>query len=316
MLQGDLIPLLRRYRETSSLNRARITRLRLPIGDLPSSELIIVIRILGKRVSAILAAYYLGPDHPMKLRFFGKMRRATRYARLVVRYADIGWLSVDERDWVQRQVLATGFYEGEVWEALSKFAARSEVVWDVGAHVGSFAVRAMLDGRVREVHAFEPDPLNREGLMLNLALNNGQCVVHPYALSSRHEITRLYHGPFANTGLSSLAAPVSTEAFDVECRTIDDLVFLQGVCPPTLLKMDVEGWEHHVLQGASRLLSEKPPKAIVFEAECDESGRPLRTSMIDDLRKTGYRVRRIDRPYGSIESRENYLAEYVAPSSK
>jgi hypothetical protein len=97
-------------------------------------------------------------------------------------------------------------------------------------------------------------------------------------------------------------------AIAVECRSADEAVFSEGVQAPTLLKIDVEGWEWEVLRGAERLLREHPPKAIVFESTADESGSILERSVPEFLQEHGYLVRWIQRPSGIVEPRENYLA--------
>src|SRR5207245_2543107 len=104
--------------------------------------------VLGPGTSRAMRAYYLGPDHPMKLRLWTWLRRSTGYPLLTVRYCGRGWIALDERDYVQRYVLTDGLYEPEVWEALFSSAWDSEVLWDIGAHVGTFTVRSMLDSRV------------------------------------------------------------------------------------------------------------------------------------------------------------------------
>lgn len=267
-------------------------------------------RILGKRLSALLRAYYRGPDHPMKLRLWGWLRQWTGHPRLTIPYANGGWITVDERDYLQRNVFITGAYEPEVWEALATFATSHEIVWDVGAHIGSFTIRAMLDPRVQEVHAFEPDPIHVKVLTANRTINKGRCTIHPIALGSQRETRVLHHGPRENTGLSSLAAPVSQVRFEVTCQTADALVFERRVTPPTLLKIDAEDWEFYVLQGAKRLLTECPPKAMVVESQCDGSAQILNDPLTQDLRTKGYLLRWIKRPSGALEVRENYLAVY------
>jgi FkbM family methyltransferase len=184
------------------------------------------------------------------------------------------------------------------------------VVWDIGAHIGSFAIQTLLDSRVKEVHAFEPDPLHADILRINLALNKGQYAIYRFALGSQREQRNLYHGPMINTGFSSLAIQVSNEVFEVDCRTADELVFQEGIPSPTLMKVDVEGWEFKVLQGAQRLLKECPPKAIVFETECDEFNNPIDHSIIPYLEGLSYKVEKIIRPHGAEDLKENFLALY------
>lgn len=244
----------------------------------------------------------------MRIRFWGWLRRAQRYARLTIPYAGKGWITVDERCYVQRQILTQGSYEPEVWETLAAHADREETVWDVGAHIGSFSIRALRDDRVKAVHAFEPDPDLGEVLRFNLALNPGCSAVHPYALSGRSGTRSFFKGFPGNTGVASLSPRYQgMEPLRVCCRTVDELV-AEGVPPPTLMKIDVEGEEAEVLRGARRLLKEHPPKALVVEAECDREGRLQEPVLEGILSEAGYRLERIGRPSGIVDERENYLA--------
>ena len=277
-------------------------------------------RIIGKRLSWMMRAYLLGPNHPMKMRFWAWLRKMQNFALLTVSYAGNAWIALDEKDLLQRDVLVSGFYEPEVYDALFQHACSNEIVWDVGAHIGTFSVRALSDPRVKEVHSFEPDPKNVSILIMNLALNKGQYKIHPYALSQFSEIRKLFRTSETNTGLSSLsearpfADPRTTlrkrEVFDVSCKTADQLVFQEGVLSPTLLKIDVEGWEREVLEGSKRLLCEKPPKAITIEAACDSRGDITDQGLLFFLRDFGYQIERIHRPLGAIEEVENYMAVY------
>jgi hypothetical protein len=98
------------------------------------------------------------------------------------------------------------------------------------------------------------------------------------------------------------------EAVEVECRTVDELVFDCGMAAPTLMKIDVEGWEYEVVCGAQRLFDEAPPKALVVEAACASSGEVMDMKVVIELERLGYLVERIQRPEGLIEPRENFLA--------
>lgn len=272
-------------------------------------------RVCGKRFSRLLQRYYLGPEHPMKQRIWSWFRRMRGHPRLTVSCAGQGWITTDERDFIDQQILLYGSYEPEVWGALARFAHEGDVVWDVGAHIGSFAIQALQDARVREVHAFEPDPLNASILALNLSLNNGRHEVHRIGLSHQREVRRLYHGPVINTGLSSFSRATGDRSFWTECRSADELVFEQGLPPPTLLKVDVEGWEDGVFQGAERLLQEVPPTAIVFETASHSTGQILRLAAADRLESLGYSLKHILRPSGVVLEVENFLAVHHPSAS-
>jgi len=263
---------------------------------------------LSKKFSAFLRSNYKGPDHPMKTRIWSWFRRMSAYPRITIPYGASGWITVDERCLMQKQIFNHGVHEPEVWQALSASATADEVLWDVGAHIGSCSIEALLDRRVKEVHAFEPDPVQARVLKENLALNGGRYTIHPCALSYQKIKMPLHRGPVENTGRSSLVFQTGKERCDVDCLVIDDLVFQQGIPPPTLMKIDVEGWELEVLWGAERLLSEKPPKAIVFETGWDESDQMPEDSPGAYLKEFGYQIQRVQRPDGAVKERENFLA--------
>ncbi|MDQ6670031.1 MAG: FkbM family methyltransferase [Chloroflexota bacterium] len=276
--------------------------------------------MIGKTLSRVLTSYYRGPDHPMKLRLWRYARQLLGYAPLTIAYGDGAWISIDERDWLQSSIFATGAYEPEVWAALARYATSDEVIWDVGANIGSFVLTAVQDHRVKCVCAFEPDPLTLDILKRNLALNGNPAVVYPFALSDTRERRTLVHGPTTNTGMSTLgptahtgmtchlSTPAQLPTFEIDCRTADELITHMAVPAPTLMKIDVEGWEYRVLNGAHRVLQSSRLKALAIEARSDASGRLQDEHLERLLLDHGYSTSHIRRPAGELRGVENYLA--------
>jgi len=262
----------------------------------------------GPLYSALLTGYALGPDHPMKIRFVGWARRLSGYARLQVPYGSRSRITLDERDLLQREIWTKGSYEKEMFDALFASARGEEVLWDVGAHIGCFTLLALERADVKAVHCFEPDPVTTAALEHNLSLNQGNVRLHALALGASSGTAGFFRGPDANTGLSSLRPADGCRRFEVKIETADRMVFELGVEPPTLMKIDVEGGEADLFGGARRLLREKPPKAIAFETDCDRDGRILSPDAVRPLEEAGYRVKRILRPSGIVDTKENYLA--------
>ncbi len=267
------------------------------------------VRVLNRQLSKWLQDYYINRRPRMKYRLWNLMRRLTGYARLQVPYAENGWITLDERDYLQRIILASGSYEPEVWEALVQYAVGSEILWDVGAHIGSFAIRALIDRRFSQVHCFEPNPEMMATLHFNLALNHGEYVIHPIGLSDRCGTHHLFLGPLSNLGLTGMSLDWREGMRRIQCKTADELIQTEHIPPPTLLKIDVEGWEYQVLQGAQHILQRNPPKAIVFETEYAVDIAQLDPVALF-LTQHRYSVHWIPRADGSIEPRENYLAVY------
>jgi len=139
--------------------------------------------------------------------------------------------------------------------------AAGDVVVDVGAHIGRYALRAA--ARASKVIAVEPDPSNFSLLERNVRLNGFSNVdLVPQALSSRGGIQALWLAAKENTGTSSLdpgrsgvsdgSGPSGT--VPVETLTLDELVGSVGLTRIDWLKVDVEGHEVAVLQGAKAAL--------------------------------------------------------------
>src|SRR5262245_29400794 len=93
-------------------------------------------------LASLLARAYIAPDQSAKLRIWRWLYRLFGRPAVVVNYARGALLKLDYLDYVQSHILHSGAYEPEVWEVVSAFAERSEVLWDIGAHVGSFSIRA------------------------------------------------------------------------------------------------------------------------------------------------------------------------------
>ena len=259
-------------------------------------------------VAWLLARYRASPDHRTKLRLWNWLYAIARRPEVFVHYAGGARLRLDLNDLVQATIAEHGFYEPEVWEALAEFATGNDVLWDIGGHVGGVAIRAALNPSVRRVHCFEPNPRTAARLLENLKLNPQLPVTHhPVALGDKDETRQLHFGESKNIGLASVVLKPTGDSVPVECATADGLIAAGKAEPPTLMKIDVEGFELQVLVGAKRLLSSGAVKAIVFEAEADAAGRMEADAVSALLTSFGYEIRHLQRPDG-LSTRENYLA--------
>jgi FkbM family methyltransferase len=135
---------------------------------------------------------------------------------------------------------------------------------DVGANVGTYL--HTMKRHSRRVYAFEPVPW----LAQSLAKKFGQKVVVENVALSREASKTLLHIPVIDgatvTGLSTLSDELVAEApsrdIPVETRPLDE-VYAGTV---GFIKIDVEGHEHSVLQGAQRTIARCQPRVLV-EAE-------------------------------------------------
>jgi FkbM family methyltransferase len=126
---------------------------------------------------------------------------------------------------------------------------------DVGAHVGFWSY--FLAGQFASVHAFEPVPLFRSCFAANVL--QGNVTLHPYALG-RATMTCTLNVDEANSGATHVSA---VGQGSVAIRALDDFE-LDGV---DFIKVDVEGYERFVLEGAWDTLTRCRPVVIVEEKE-------------------------------------------------
>jgi FkbM family methyltransferase len=144
-----------------------------------------------------------------------------------------------------------------------KAASGRKTLWDVGALFGVFSLAFTLTGKERRALAFEPNPASRAKLLECLRLNPAAKVeVHDLALGLAGETVEFEQG-FHYTAVAGLSVrPEQKDLTRKETDSIDRLIE-NGLAAPDMIKIDVEGHEFEVLQGASKLLfSRKPALAI------------------------------------------------------
>lgn len=131
-----------------------------------------------------------------------------------------------------------------------------DIVFDVGASYGAYALSACSDGAAM-VHAFEPEPSVWADLMLNIEINNwnDRCVASCLGLwSAAGEIDMAAYAPHW---------PQHTITGKYKSDTLDNIVVARGVKRMDWLKIDVEGAEMEVITGGVISLDRLRPKIIV-----------------------------------------------------
>jgi FkbM family methyltransferase len=158
-------------------------------------------------------------------------------------------------------------YEPAVFDYLKAQIQPRAVVLDVGAHVGLFTVLlARWAGPNGQVFAFEPTPVTRAALRDHLTLNQvaDRVTVCPWAVSDNEGRSLVY--TVSNSPENTLA-PIhgrlaNASAIAIEMTTIDAFCAVREI-RPTLIKIDIEGYELHALRGAKRTLLRHHPLVVV-----------------------------------------------------
>lgn len=154
--------------------------------------------------------------------------------------------------------MRNGTLEPEETALIAQLLQRTDRFIDVGANLGYYTCLALQNGN--GVMAIEPQPRNLRSLYRNL-LSNGwehKAEVIPVALAASPGLLTLYgaSGPSASL-LKNWAGYSSRHSQIVAVSTIDNLLAGRFDNERLLVKIDVEGAELGVLQGAGDTLRRK-----------------------------------------------------------
>jgi len=143
-----------------------------------------------------------------------------------------------------------GTYESEQTRLFERMVAPGGAVLDLGAHLGYYTLLASrLVGGAGRVYSFEPDPKNAWYLRRHARLNGCRNVaVEESAVCDRPGSIRFQQGRGTGTGRVDDAGTLQVRAV-----RLDDFVEERGI-RPAVVKIDVEGAEAAVLEGAREVL--------------------------------------------------------------
>jgi FkbM family methyltransferase len=153
--------------------------------------------------------------------------------------------------------------------------SETPLIFDVGAHVGLVATRFRELFPRCTMHCFEPFPESFEqlngsfGMLPRIELHNVAL-----AAAEGQASFSVNRSPATNSLLASDAsavlywrndAPKTTATLTVPTTTLDSFVRAHSISHIDILKMDVQGGEYDVLNGASELLTRQAVDLIYME---------------------------------------------------
>lgn len=159
---------------------------------------------------------------------------------------------------------------GEYW-LLKRVLERApdkarHVILDVGANRGDWSNEAIRISRPESnirVHAFEPSSPTRELLSKRLSGTRG-VTIHSCALSNVDGDSILYSGG-VGAGTNSLHEVSGPDKETVHLRRLDSWLAAEGIDGLTMVKIDTEGFDFLVLEGAERTLAQGACEIVQFE---------------------------------------------------
>ena len=151
--------------------------------------------------------------------------------------------------------------ERESYERFARTVQSGDIVYDVGASIGTYSLVALQksapDGRIV---AYEPVELTRESLIDHLQWNkaSARAIVRPVCCGLATQEAPLYFREGEMIGDSGLVPFSGAQTKIAQVRSLDSEVADLGLVP-TIIKIDVEGWEFDVLKGSEETLKRYGP---------------------------------------------------------
>ena len=159
---------------------------------------------------------------------------------------------------------------------IDRFGA-GDVFYDIGANIGAYTLYAA-KARSVPVVAFEPNPFSYRVLVHNLHLNAVTDQVLPLCLATGADTEATVLSTIAAGGPNGNGIGLQVLAF-----RLDDLAAIEGIPAPTHVKIDVDGIEAAILEGAKSLLSGPGVKSVLIEMLThDDAAQARITSLLGE----------------------------------
>ncbi|MFZ0034205.1 MAG: FkbM family methyltransferase [Sedimentisphaerales bacterium] len=204
--------------------------------------------------------------------------------------------------------------EPETIEWINTFTD-NDIFWDIGANVGLYSLYAGLNPSLT-ILSFEPSPANYYLLCRNLEINKMDNRISAYCLAF-NDVSGLNTFYMQNTelggALNSFAESVDCEGnpFTASLKqamigfSIDDFVKQFNPPFPNHIKIDVDGIENKIINGAKKTLSDERLKSFLIEL--DSNRKQYTDGVIQIIKNAGLKFHvkkhcpRFDTgPYASI----------------
>lgn len=167
-------------------------------------------------------------------------------------------MSCNISEMLQQQFYCFGTYflEEDILSCWEANAERAKIVFDVGANAGIYSLAALAVRPDATVHAFEPTPEIADRLRVTAKLNalDNLCIHQVAVLGRDGQVTlRRFRGELGtNEGMNFVSQDTNnSDAESVQAVSLDRFCRDHSIA---LLKIDVQGHEYSVLQGAAGLI--------------------------------------------------------------
>ncbi|HEY9003105.1 MAG TPA: FkbM family methyltransferase [Mucilaginibacter sp.] len=217
----------------------------------------------------VLSGIASSREFPTRLRLFNLTKKLFGLDLLLSKTPSGLTLLLDISDWVQYQIYFYGNYEGKSITLFKDLSKNASVVFDIGAHVGQYALECAQDDKeqTKQIFALEVNPKTFAYLLNNIQINKFKNVTAVLgAVGTTPDIYNINIPAYWNMGNTQIDEHSNHTGLDnylVASFSIPALLKKCSLPHVDLIKIDIEGHELGVFQN---LFSENIyPENIIFE---------------------------------------------------
>jgi FkbM family methyltransferase len=153
----------------------------------------------------------------------------------------------------------------------------NSVFWDIGSNVGTYSIYAAKIKARTQIVAFEPSGLNLGILQKNINLNklNDKIKIIPFALTKKPNtfLTMFESSEEEGGALSSFGDDKGFDGkkmnfiskYKLFGTSINSIIKNRALKTPNYIKIDVDGKEHIILEGSTKILKNKTLRSLLIE---------------------------------------------------
>lgn len=178
-----------------------------------------------------------------------------------------------DNDWVGGSILGGQIWEPHITEFLRQNMTQESVFVDVGSNYGWHSI--LSSNLCKKIYSYEPQKLIYEQQINSIKINNiNNIELFNYAIGNANEYKNMAIIDY-NSNIHMGDLNIGEGGEPVEVRTLDSLI----VDKYDFLKIDVQGYEKYVLEGAKNTITKYKPTIIIeiesyqlnkFKYTCDE----------------------------------------------
>lgn len=194
--------------------------------------------------------------------------------------------------------LGLGYIDSlELLELIKKDGFNTDVIYDIGANIGTWTLLAKSFFPDTVIHGFEPLENHIQKFCENTK-GVANVHIHAFCLGSENKQTTINVSSFSDSSSILEATSLEYEQFGIKkageenviVKRLEDIIDEGKLPVPDIMKLDVQGYELEVLKGAGNYL--KQVQYLIVEVSFKEyyEGQPLFLDIAGYLNKYNFKI--------------------------